>query len=259
MQTLKFVKMIEAAKAGIWSLDKKEVLSKDEVTEMFWQAVPKCQPFVFLNNPATYSIDTKVDDLPKLDAPFEVFSIETLANGGDFYKIPGLEYTEEEERDSFGSTECMMVVEREPNQFMVFTLNFLISLNKWVVTHSGVERAWTDYAGIFINELNKPGVAGFINVNEKVKIRTPSSGTAFHKIKKIVYIRDSRQKDVQPILGRTIDWTHRWMVRGHWRTNQGKVGKDRGGNYCVPNFTWVSEHERGPEDAPLVSKTRVVG
>jgi len=46
-------------------------------------------------------------------------------------------------------------------------------------------------------------------------------------------------------LGRKLEFTFAFPVRGHWRELSNKVGKDRRGNYCVPNKTWVSESIKG--------------
>lgn len=56
---------------------------------------------------------------------------------------------------------------------------------------------------------------------------------------------------------RSVDWSHRWEVRGHWRKIEG-LGKNREGHYEVKNFTWVKSHTKGPEASPLIKKTRVV-
>lgn len=59
--------------------------------------------------------------------------------------------------------------------------------------------------------------------------------------------------------GTPINLTVRFMVRGHWRVlEEGKLGKNRAGEYNVPGMTWVREHERGDKDAPLVKQVRVV-
>ena len=54
-----------------------------------------------------------------------------------------------------------------------------------------------------------------------------------------------------------IDWTHRWEVMGHWRKCKG-IGKDREGVYCEPNATWIKEYVKGPEDAELIKKVRII-
>lgn len=80
-----------------------------------------------------------------------------------------------------------------------------------------------------------------------------------HHIRSIVRITSKARKSyLKPITaGGTISWSHRWESRGHWRRVP-TVGKDRAGEYCVKGFTWVSQSIKGPEDAPLVVKTRVV-
>lgn len=47
-----------------------------------------------------------------------------------------------------------------------------------------------------------------------------------------------------------VDWSHRWIVDGHWR-NQWHPRL----NAHVP--TWIAPHVKGPEDKPLVVKRRV--
>lgn len=91
------------------------------------------------------------------------------------------------------------------------------------------------------------------------RIDRPSK-TKPHIINKIIRIVPKRLKntDIEPITSRgKIDWTHRWEVRGHWRkTNM--IGKNREGEYCIDGFTWVKEHKKGPEEATLIKKLRVV-
>lgn len=46
-------------------------------------------------------------------------------------------------------------------------------------------------------------------------------------------------------LGRKLEFTFAFPVRGHWRDLPGKIGKDRKGNYCVEGKTWVKESVKG--------------
>lgn len=79
-----------------------------------------------------------------------------------------------------------------------------------------------------------------------------------HPIRRIVRIvpKAMRKRDVRPITaGGVLDWSHRWEVRGHWRHVRG-LGKDRAGDYIVAGYTWVKDFVKGPQDKPLVVKTR---
>ena len=79
-----------------------------------------------------------------------------------------------------------------------------------------------------------------------------------HKIREVIFITPTKQKaSAGLVLGKEVDWTHRWEVRGHWRKTTG-IGKDREGQYCVNGLTWVVPHEKGPDDKPVVRKQRLV-
>ena len=54
-----------------------------------------------------------------------------------------------------------------------------------------------------------------------------------------------------------IEWSHRWLVRGHWRQTwvgprNGELGVDR---YQVP--VWIHPHVKGPDDAPFLVREHV--
>lgn len=79
------------------------------------------------------------------------------------------------------------------------------------------------------------------------------------KIKDVIYIGAKNAKTLTTPSGLTIEYSHRFDVRGHWRTlADNKLGKDRNGAYNQPGRTWVRPFQKGPEDAPYVKKTRVL-
>jgi len=81
----------------------------------------------------------------------------------------------------------------------------------------------------------------------------------FITVRKMVYIGGRKQDVYTTPSGKQIEYSHRFEIRGHWRTlTYGKVGKDRNGNYCVKEKTWVRPYEKGEKDAPLIKKTRVI-
>lgn len=55
-----------------------------------------------------------------------------------------------------------------------------------------------------------------------------------------------------------LDFSHRFEVRGHWRKTTGVLGKNREGEYVVQGYTWVKAHIKGPEDKPVIKKTRII-
>jgi hypothetical protein len=51
-----------------------------------------------------------------------------------------------------------------------------------------------------------------------------------------------------------IDWSHRWLVGGHWRW---QPYKDPASGGEIKKRIWISPYVKGPEDKPLVMKERV--
>jgi hypothetical protein len=67
----------------------------------------------------------------------------------------------------------------------------------------------------------------------------------------VVKLRRAKYVDTDYLGERHVDWSHRWLVRGHWR-NQA----------CGPGRTqrqriWIPSHIKGPEDKPLVQSEKV--
>jgi hypothetical protein len=49
--------------------------------------------------------------------------------------------------------------------------------------------------------------------------------------------------------GRFIDWSHRWVVGGHWRWQPYKDNTKK--------RIWIAPYVKGPDDKPLVMKDKV--
>ncbi len=90
------------------------------------------------------------------------------------------------------------------------------------------------------------------SVNERFKIKHNGERTDF-RVRKIINIFPKKMvKNKEPGLPTNVQWSHRWLVMGHWRKATG-LGKDREGNYCIENYTWVVDHQKGPGHLPLVA------
>ena len=53
---------------------------------------------------------------------------------------------------------------------------------------------------------------------------------------------------------KAIEWSHRWIVGGHWRWQPYKDPKSGGE---IKKRIWISPYVKGPEDKPLVAKSKV--
>jgi hypothetical protein len=212
----------------------------------FWDAVKDCRPFVFSEDhgPENWN-DPKVStyhDERDLDSPFPVWSIECL-NG----PIAELE-SEKNKIQVF----CIIVKEYEPKKYGYFTYTRFNDEFYYVFSNKSDGKIPEYYLNRLKNESS-----GIENVRERIKIGS-GKGKEIHTIRRIVHVRPKKYQEPSSIEGRAIDWKHRWEVRGHWRKVEGGLGKDRAGDYCVSGYTWVVDFIKGPEDAPLIKKTRLV-
>jgi len=108
----------------------------------------------------------------------------------------------------------------------------------------------------FLNRLNSKDVAlGTEKTKDRVRIGKGKQ-RKIHKIREIIVVTN-RQSKPSVGLGRNIDWSHRWEVRGHWRRFKG-MGVDREGTRRALNMTWISNYVKGPENKTLVKKVRSV-
>lgn len=248
-----FLEMIEHVKRdGLKWFDGSEQNDWKTIDKsVFFKQVEKCQPLVFLTSGETVDLDlineNGIIKHVKFDAPFPVFSIEML----------GTELTVPKPSDEVNiTTHCILAYEFEPQKFHYFayvTFKHSNCQETKMVISTNIYDAIVEK---MISRLNTQR-AGVEYIRQKVKIGTGKE-KKFHTIRKIIHIRPKSEViDPSDPQHRNIDWSHRWLVRGHWRKISG-LGKDREGQYCIKDFTWVKEHEKGPEDAPLISKVRIV-
>lgn len=291
------LKMVDIAKHPRWKQaklffihdeggeNKERDFTKEDIAE-FFAAVESCQPFVFeqplltdfkleseeINNeierlipmvdqaqggeeaPQAQEIVKRAevlrqyfDDFPCLSsAPFPVFSIECL---NDPLTISGQLFDTQ--------FACVLAREIGPGDFRIWNL---LAVQKNNPTHFIVSRSTLSARMVdaYLQSMNSMAV-GNETTKQRIKIGNGDKKRIVD-IRRVVRVCPKKARDSIRTLsvGEQISWSHRWLTRGHWRTHTGGLGKDRSGNYCVPNATWVVEHTKGPEDALLISKTRKV-
>lgn len=126
--------------------------------------------------------------------------------------------------------------------------------------HNGDEgRLYQLVQSLFHTMRSKSSQVGTATINERVKIGA-GDNRRLHKIKDIVVVTPKKyQSQLAEAMAtsKEIDWSHRWDVMGHWR-KVNSIGKDRSGSYTIKGYTWVVPHVKGPEDMPLIQKTRLI-
>src|SRR5688572_13307470 len=201
-----------------WRVD----LDKD-ITKLFWEAVEKCQPFIFEADGGATEEPPEQAEL-KLDAPFEVFSIEMVEGRCIMSPRP----------DDMPKVwvDCMLCVEIAPKSYIYYILARTVRYfaDKTVVFASTV---FDSTAKAFIERINTEA-AGTENVRCKIKVGR-GKDKHYQIFRRVIHIQPKKPRSGEPSQNkRMIDWQHRWSVRGHWRKYNGKDhGKDRSGERCV--------------------------
>lgn len=228
--------------------------------DSWWKSIENCQPVVFSNSSEgevelSRSFPMEGPTLNDIDAPFPVFSIEML--NGSIWDGWNSKTTE-------GHAKAKAIVCREvaPRKFehMVF---FETEKGQSFIVASppGARGVWQKMDDIIKEFMRRVSVSrmGVESVRQRVAIGSGKE-TRVARIRRIVHVcPKNKSTQYAESLGREIDWSHRWLVRGHWRVLLGRLGKDREGRYCVKDWTWTRDHEKGPEGLPLVApKTRLV-
>lgn len=165
---------------------------------------------------------------------------------------------------------CVVVRELRPREYEMISYQVRVDpkgpIGSFYYACPSDGEAYRDLLSIVIALTEKitVGEMGF----EKTKDRIKLCNGVIKKIKHIVHIIPKRIKSDFSKTHPSIDWSHQWEVRGHWRVieylnketgevNFERVGKDRYGEYNVEGYTWVASHVKGPDHLPLVKKTRV--
>lgn len=189
-----------------------------------------------------------------IDAPFTIFSIEMLSDQPLNKMMPG--------DDSHSVALCIVCIEAMDYQtkkkaivpiLLVEYDGDLIGQRYKMVC---VCKTVIPLVKAYVDKINSQEL-GIEETNHRVRVGNNKRNKKIATIKKVVHVRPKSNRTTIIYGRREIDWTHRWFVRGHWRKING-LGKNRDGEYCVENRTWVKSCEKGPENAPLVKKTRFV-
>jgi hypothetical protein len=110
--------------------------------------------------------------------------------------------------------------------FGKFVLGFLRFINE----------PWVDYRQILPSRHLRKRVA-------RAKIEPP----AVH----VVQLRRALHHGPTPEKGDGFEYSHRWLVRGHWRMQACGPGR------IERRPRWITEHIKGPDDKPLVVHDKV--
>ena len=251
---LDIIKLIETANSqkGVYARNENTSgyhIDKDN-SDLFISIVEDIEVFVFASK-QEYPTEIPEQDEDFIDAPFRNFSFEVLG------KAITVSHSDEPECN----IECVVVHEKKPKQFIFFILYKITG--RYVVfaeelsENNTVSVSINNLVILYTQRITREA-SGTEKTGLRVKLRYGNEKKLI-KLKRIIHIAPKSQKERYALNNlRQIDWHSRWTQRGHWRDIGDKVGKDRNGAYCIKGKTWVVECVKGPEDKPLIRKTRIV-
>jgi hypothetical protein len=78
-------------------------------------------------------------------------------------------------------------------------------------------------------------------------------------IREVVVFTLRRAKNTPEYEGdeREVQWSHRWMVQGHWRNQPYIERDDDGTRRTIYRQIWIAPYVKGPDGKPLIFKRRV--
>lgn len=238
-----FYDFLEDAKHGLFHKNGEVNKFSTKSRAKFLETVP----FVFTSEEGDEKKMTASAEDP-LDLPFQTC----------FFEIMGRPLASIEEDGRRINLAGLWINELSPKNYEI--LGFLKSCDgKTSIIFSEDTRLQAHFIKIIktlLDRISKEEI-GFNNPRRMVKMKIGGE-KIIRRIDRVVYVSPKKDtKGLQASVYKTIDWSHQWSVRGHWREIPNKLGRDREGNPIMGN-TWVRPYVKGPEDAPLISKTRFV-
>jgi len=197
---------------------------------------------------------------PILDLPFQVCTFEMLDKPLRYFKV----------KDRYRLVMALLVSEVEPGIYDYFALEGTTEdLEKGNIDLGlcYMPGTWKDQDALFeyhvivrelVDQLRaSENSIGTIKQKQHIKIGYGPTRRNY-KVRELVFVTPTKMKSsASTIVGHTVDWSHRWEVRGHWKKVKG-IGKNREGQYIVNKLTWVVPHEKGPDGKPVIKKQRLV-
>jgi hypothetical protein len=104
----------------------------------------------------------------------------------------------------------------------------------------------------------------FLIMSQTLTAKTPERGDRAQKRRQerenlpsevlVIQFRKTRYTSAEGGEERNVNWSHRWIVGGHWRW---QPYKDPASGGEIKKRIWISPYVKGPDDKPLKAKERV--
>lgn len=210
-----------------------------------------CVSFVFYPGEEKVLSYEENRDSALFDMPFKYISMEMFEN-------PVTVYANYKGAHKAIEAKCLLLFEIEPGSY--FCIVYTNNKENRFYTERGAANTlgFGDLIRYFLNRLKKENVG---LLQKRSRVRNFGGQKVATVTKKVCYVSDKKPNIQKMSGGGNIVFSHRFLVGGTWVKlhNPSTIGKDRAGAYTMQNgYTWRTEHIKGPKDAPLVKKDRIV-
>jgi hypothetical protein len=257
-----FLNMIQHVKD--LGFDQDQGGSKDKnILQIFHEMVKDCEVFVFNNTVKHNNMAVPSKDESKIIAPpFKTISIEIIG------KNVSICSSSRPDEGLIYHVLCIMVREVSPNTFIAFIyacVDYEDDESKFIVfpyTIPHENDIGNQHGALiehYVDRIHNES-EGVEKTKVKIKLGTGKGKKEIYKLSRIIHISPkSKRYEQSPETQKVVNWSHSWLVRGHWRRlkNPESIGKDREGNYSIKGSTFVTPHSKG--EGSLIHKTRIVG
>lgn len=238
-----------------------------EVKQILSKYLENCKMFFVDENIIDFYEETPNTgdlELQNLDLPFECCWFQCTNNRpliGEGFTI----------KDGFQNVEVqqlwmgLLVIESKPQEYMYFPYVENYKEHDYSkIVYNGLPtedkitlRTANNIVMDILKKLKNANNTIFVNENYQFKLKKEGQ-KKINKIKEVIYITSDIKKISSVNKSNIVKKCgYRFDVRGHWRVVNG-MGKNRQGEYCINNYTWVRPCVKGDESLPHISKIRVI-
>lgn len=204
-------------------------------------------PFVFVPH-KEHGIDVGEENIENpIDLPFQRC----------FFEMLGETITSVQEKNEIINVYGLWVNEISPRNYEVYgMIGFLPTEASIVLAEGPLKEHFLKIIKHLIGRIGREEV-GFSNPRKAMKMKIGGIKVK-HRINQVVFVSPKKSiSSASEALGKAVNWSHRWLVRGHWREIGYRIGKDREGRPIL-GHTWVASYTKGPDNAPIIEKARIV-
>lgn len=175
-----------------------------------------------------------------------VFFSSPLFKMTETQQADGCQWTQTDDRSLFGGA-----FNYPDQRFAYYAMKFSADHGEPILSDTYVPNdSLRCLAALWLLLRQKVAVRSTIEADRATRRRYEKEGLGEPPSVTLVELRKPLTSDRKDAQAASVDWSHRWLVDGHWR-NQYHPSTDS------HEPTWIAPYVKGPDDKPFQPKTRI--